>query len=214
MNLYHYHHWTPKVKDLEDYYQQLGFKTISRVGRLDGKMQPFNPPLTWDDFKGEEIIFRIIEMVKGHTNVTFGQVNRDIFDHIGVLVSEEEYSRIVVRAGELDWAVNEGERRTFISTPWKFRIELQRRSGVVSEEQHTVIRQMEISVPFTKHPGLVAQLLDLKILLGDESCVKVGDDGLSLVFHKGDDVRLNTVYFKGDGLGVVDPVGVRLEAEG
>ncbi|QTC41456.1 hypothetical protein I7V34_20800 [Bacillus sp. V3] len=212
MNLFHYHHWTPKVKETEDHYQQLGFQTISRVGRLNGEMQPFNPPLTWDDFKGKDIAFRIIEMVKGQTNVTFGQGKRDIFDHIGVLVSEEEYSQIVGRAAELDWAVNEGERRTFISTPWTFRIELQRRSDVVSEEQHTVIQTMEIGVPFTDHPRSVARLLNVDVLHEDESRVTVGDDRWSLVFNKADDRELSAVHFSGRGFEGVDPAGVRLEA--
>jgi hypothetical protein len=165
--------------------------------------------LTWDDFKGKEFAFRIIEMVKGQTNVTFGQGKRDTFDHIGVLVNKEEYGCIVGRAAELDWAVNEGERRTFISTPWKFRIELQRRSDVVAEEQHTVIQQMKIDVPFTEHPGLVAQLLHLDVLHEENSYVKVGNDKWSIVFNKKDEVRLNAVYFTGEGFWDVDPVGVR-----
>ncbi|MEL3971077.1 hypothetical protein AAEO50_02200 [Rossellomorea oryzaecorticis] len=210
MKLFHYHYWTHKVKEMEHFYQQLGFQTVLRVGRLDGEMQTFNPPLTWDDFKGKEIAFRIIEMVKGQTNVTFGQGKRDRFDHIGVLVNEDEYRRVVGRAAELDWAVNEGERRTFIATPWKFRIELQRRSDVVAEEQHTVIRQMKIDVPFNEHPGLVAQLLHLDVLHEEDSHVKVGNDEWSIVFNKEDDVRLQAVYFTDDGVNEVDPVGVRL----
>ncbi|WP_175991516.1 hypothetical protein [Bacillus sp. Marseille-Q1617] len=210
MKLFHYHYWTDKVKEMEHFYQQLGFETVLRVGRLDGEMQTFNPPLTWDDFKGKEIAFRIIEMVKGQTNMTFGQGKRDRFDHIGVMVNEEEYSGIIDRAAELDWTVNEGERRTFISTPWKFRIELQRRSDVVAEEQHTVIRQMKMDVPFNEHPGLLARLLDLDVLQEDESFVKVGNDEWSIVFNKEMDVRLNAVHFTGDGMNEVDPVGVRL----
>jgi hypothetical protein len=210
MKLFHYHWWTDKVKEMEHFYQQLGFQTVLRVGKLDGEMQTFNPPFTWDDFRGKEIAFRIIEMVKGQTNVTFGQGKRDRFDHIGVLVNEEEYSGILGRAAELGWAVNEGERRTFISTSWRFRIELQRRSDVVAEEQHNVIRQMKIEVPFTEHPGWFAQLLHLGVLHEEESCVKVGNDEWSIVFNKEDDVRLQAVYFTGDGVNDVDPVGVRL----
>jgi hypothetical protein len=210
MKLFHYHYWTDKVKAMEHFYQQLGYQTVLRVGNLDGEMQTFNPPLTWDDFKEKEIAFRIIEMVKGQTNVTFGQGKRDRFDHIGVLVNEEEYSGIVGRAAELGWAVNEGERRTFISTPWKCRIELQRRSDVVAEEQHTVIRQMKIDVPFTEHPGWVAQLLHLDVLHEEDAHVKVGNDEWSIVFNKEDDVRLQAVYFTVDGMKDVDPVGVRL----
>jgi hypothetical protein len=58
--------------------------------------------LTCDDFNGKQTGFRIFEMVKVQTNVTFGHGKRDRFDHIGVLVNEEEYSGIISKAAELD----------------------------------------------------------------------------------------------------------------
>ncbi|MGR3764078.1 hypothetical protein [Rossellomorea sp. NS-SX7] len=210
MKLFHYHWWTDKVKEMEQFYQQQGFETVLRVGKVNGEMQSFNPPLNWDDFKGKEIAFRIIEMVKGQTNVTFGQGKRDMFDHIGVLVDDEEYKGILARAGELNWHINEGERRTFISTPWKFRIELQRRSDVVGEEQHTRIHKMKIDAPFNEHPESVARLLNLDVLHEDDSCVEVGNDEWSLVFCRKQNVRLDTVFFSDEGFEDVDPVAVRL----
>ncbi len=66
-------------------------------------------------------------MVQGQVNITFGQGKRDRFDHIGFLVDDREHNEVLKNAALLGWRVDEGERRTFISTPWRFRVELQRR---------------------------------------------------------------------------------------
>ena len=168
MQLFHYHWWTDKEEEMEKFYHDQGFETRIRVGRYQGEMQPFNPPLTWEDFRDKQVAFRIIEMVNGQTNLTFGHGTKDRFDHIGILVNETEYKRVMEKAEELNWNVNEGERRTFISTPWKFRIELQKRHEVVSDHNHTQIRAMEIDLPFQENPESIARLLDLNIGQQDE----------------------------------------------
>ncbi|MGE6256851.1 hypothetical protein ACQKCU_02900 [Heyndrickxia sporothermodurans] len=71
------------------------------------------------------IMFRIVEVRKGIVNITFGFVKRVMFDHIGFLVSNEEKFKICKQTQLLYLHVEEGERRTFITTPYKFRIELQ-----------------------------------------------------------------------------------------
>ena len=148
MQLFHYHWWTPKVEEMEKVYHDLGFETVQRVGRMNGEMQTFNPPMQWENFRGKDITFRIIEMVKGQTNITFGHGKRDQFDHIGILLDEEEYAEVVQRAEELKWRVSEGERRTFILTPWKFRVELQTRSDVVKDQMQTIHQIHQDSSPF------------------------------------------------------------------
>ncbi|WP_051239856.1 hypothetical protein [Pontibacillus halophilus] len=71
MQLFHYHWWTEHVEQMEEFYQQQGFETVLRVGRYEGEMQTFNPPLEWDDFRDKGITFRIIEMVKGKNEYYF-----------------------------------------------------------------------------------------------------------------------------------------------
>ena len=214
MELFHYHWWTDKTEEMEKFYREQGFETKLRVGRYQGDMQPFNPPLTWDDFRDKQVAFRIIEMVNGQTNVTFGHGTKDRFDHIGILVSETEYKRILENAEALNWRVSEGERRTFISTPWRFRIELQLRMEVVSDQNHTQIKAMEMDLPFQENPESIAHLLGLTIGQRDETKVEVGNKDWKLVFSNKNDTRLSSVYFTKSNIHATDPVGTKLMGKG
>ncbi|KGX90450.1 VOC family protein [Pontibacillus marinus] len=212
MQLFHYHWWTDKPEEMERFYQELGFETNLRVGNYKGEMQTFKPPLEWEDFRDEEVRFRIIQMVKGQTNITFGQGKRDTFDHIGILVDESEYSQTVEKAQEIGWKVSEGERRTFISTPWKFKIELQKRTEVVTEEEHTFIKTMEILLPFSeKDLKSLRYILDLNIAEQNSERVEMGNPKWNLVFRSDEQTRLNSVKFHlGDEFNINDPVKARL----
>lgn len=211
MQLFHYHWWTDKPEEMETFYQDLGFETNLRVGNYKGEMQTFNPPLDWDDFRDKGVHFRIIQMVKGQTNITFGQGKRDIFDHIGILVDETEYAQIVSNAEQLDWKVNEGERRTFISTPFKFKIELQKRSEVVTDEMHMIIESMEIHLPFNENPTLISELLELKVLQQNRERIEIGNHRWNLVFCSNDHASLKIVqYHSMNELTKMDPVRAKL----
>lgn len=65
MDLFHYHWWKGKVEEMEEFYEKYGFNVTLRVGRYKEKLEAFNPPLKWSDFRQKDITFRIIEMVKG-----------------------------------------------------------------------------------------------------------------------------------------------------
>ncbi|MDL5376130.1 hypothetical protein ACNOIU_08090 [Exiguobacterium mexicanum] len=65
--LFHYHMWTPFVEETERFYKQLGFQVTQRIGKHDGDFTAFNPPLDWDDFRHQHILFRIIEMKKAQS---------------------------------------------------------------------------------------------------------------------------------------------------
>ncbi|RBP02909.1 hypothetical protein [Rossellomorea aquimaris] len=213
MQLFHYHWWTDKVEEMERFYLESGFKTTLRVGRYNGEMHTFNPPLNWEDFRDKNIRFRIIEMVKGQTNLTFGHGKRDMFDHIGFLVTEVEYSKVIERAEELKWKVNEGERRTFISTPWKFRIELQKRREVVTQEKQPSIQAMEIQMPFREDPALVSSLLNFELIEQTGGNVTIGNDECTLIFCNSEEkeASLHTVaYLADDDFSNVDPVHTKL----
>ncbi|MFC7785338.1 hypothetical protein ACFQWC_12640 [Rossellomorea sp. GCM10028870] len=213
MQLFHYHCWTDKVEEMERFYQESGFETTLRVGRYNGEMHTFNPPLNWEDFRDKDIRFRIIEMVKGQTNLTLGHGKRDMFDHIGFLVKDPEYSKVIERAKELKWKVNEGERRTFISTPWKFRIELQKRREVVTEEKHPSIQAMEIHMPFCEDPALVSSLLDFELIEQSSGKVKIRDGECTLTFCNSEkkEASLHSImYLANQDFNKVDPVHTTL----
>ncbi|MDR0140152.1 hypothetical protein RFW18_20525 [Metabacillus idriensis] len=149
------------------------------------KFEAFNAPLQWNDFRQKNIKFRIIEMVKGQTNLTFGYGKRDIFDHIGFLVDSTEYDQIIDRAKEMRWKVNEDVRRTFISTPWKIKIELQKRRDVVSEENHTRINQLEIQLPFyNDNPSLFGTLFGQRMIQQDTQSMKMGNDNWTVLLRR------------------------------
>ncbi|USD83243.1 hypothetical protein M5E02_02065 [Bacillus safensis] len=154
MQLFHYHYWTPFVEETEQTYRSLGFKVNGRFTK-DGF---FHPPLTWDDFREEQPTFRIIEMRKGQINITFGYSKKVLFDHIGFLVSDEEYDQLLAQAKELNWPIQAGERRTFLSTPLRLRLELQRRTDVI-ENGNNALHAMTIAVPDLSQTPKIDQLL-------------------------------------------------------
>ncbi|WNF51220.1 MULTISPECIES: hypothetical protein [Bacillus] len=154
MQLFHYHYWTPFVEETEQTYRSLGFEVNGRFTK-DGS---FHPPLTWDDFREEQPTFRIIEMRKGQINITFGYSKKVLFDHIGFLVSDEEYDQLLAQAKELNWPIQAGERRTFLSTPLRLRLELQRRTDVI-ETGTDALHAMTIAVPDLSQTAKVDQLL-------------------------------------------------------
>lgn len=158
--LFHYHLWTPFVEETERFYQQLGFQVTQRIGKYEGAFTSFDPPLDWDDFREQPILFRIIEMKRGAINMTFGYGKKVMFDHIGFLVTEADRLQILGRAEAVGLTVQANERRTFIQTPFGFRIELQTHPDAIRSETGDQLLQLDIA---TSTPGLeklLSQLLD------------------------------------------------------
>lgn len=195
--LFHYHFWTPYVEGTEKFYKGIGFKVSLRTGKYGGNFQTFNPPLTWNDFREKNILFRIIEMRKGTINITFGYGKKIMFDHIGFLVSTEEHNQICDNARKMNWEVKIGERRTFISTPYEFKIELQTNADVIDTMTDNVkIKELQM---VTKIKGLEN---DLSLLFSKPI------DNISSVV--GDKVTIREAEIKGFLSSNVDPNGVRI----
>ncbi|QAA21864.1 hypothetical protein [Sporolactobacillus terrae] len=144
--LFHYHFWTPFVEETEEFYKANGFHVSQRIWRYQNEFQSFNPPQTWEDFRNKPILFRIIEMKKGAINITFGFGKKVRFDHIGFLVSDDERRKIIESAKQMHRNIQVNERRTFIGTPYGFRIELQTNHDVVESEDSPIsIHELDIS---------------------------------------------------------------------
>ena len=195
--LFHYHFWTPNLEETEKFYVENGFHVTLRLGRYEGEFQKFNPPLNWDDFREHNILFRIIEVRKGAINITFGYGKRVIFDHIGFLVSEEKQKLICDNAEKMDWPVDRGDRRTFITTPYKFRIELQtHKDAVDSLTENISLKELKLE---TKTQGLENDLLTL-----------FGEPVTSIHSVAGDSVTIKEAVIEGLSLdGLFDPNGVK-----
>ncbi|MBT2681778.1 hypothetical protein J7E38_22730 [Bacillus sp. ISL-35] len=155
--LFHYHFWTPFVEETEKFYEDHGFRIVQRIGKYQGEFQNFNPPLKWEDFREKRVLFRIIEARKGSINITFGYGKKVMFDHIGFLVSEKEQETICKNAEKMDWKVDCGQRRTFITTPYDFRIELQTHEDLVD----SMDAKIETLTVETKIEGLADDILNL-----------------------------------------------------
>jgi hypothetical protein len=199
--LFHYHYWTPYVEETEKFYEENGFRITQRIGRYQGEFQKFNPPLKWDDFREKNILFRIIEARKGTINITFGYGKKIMFDHIGFLVSDKEHGQICENAVKLSWKVDKGERRTFIATPYNFRIELQTNTDVV-DSLNSQIKLEELKLE-TQKAGLESDLLTL---LGNSKC-RISSEVGNVVTIK--QVVINNCVSSP----IVDPNGVRITNE-
>lgn len=196
--LFHYHFWTPYVEETEKFYVDNGFRISQRIGRYQGEFQEFNPPIKWDDFREKNILFRIIEARKGTINITFGYGKRIMFDHIGFLVSGKEQEQICENADKLNWKVDKGERRTFIATPYNFKIELQTNTDVV-DSLNSQIKLQELKLE-TKKAGLESDLLTL---LGNSKNRVYSEIGDVVTIKK---AVINNLV----SLPIVDPNGVRI----
>ncbi|KYG34672.1 hypothetical protein [Bacillus gaemokensis] len=175
--LFHYHFWTPYLEEMENFYKSCGFRISKRIGRCNEEFCKFDPPLTWEDFRDKQVLFRIIEVRKGRVNITFGYGKKIKFDHIGFLTSKEECERICAQAEKLKWKVNRGDKRTFISTPYDFRIELQTNMDAIDdiesiEELQKIVMtikksglEQDLSCLFQKEINSIETILDNKTTL-------------------------------------------------
>lgn len=109
-------------------------------------------------------------------NITFGQGKRDRFDHIGFLVDDREHDEVLKNAALLGWRVDEGERRTFISNPWRFRVELQRRKGAVRSEAYPSLARLKLNIDRPGRLSALAELLGAKAEDKGETCLVRTDD--------------------------------------
>ncbi len=199
--LFHYHFWTPYVEETEKFYEDNGFRISQRIGRYAGEFHTFNPPLTWNDFRNKNILFRIIEARKGTINITFGYGKKIMFDHIGFFVSEKEQMKICENANKLNWKVDKGERRTFIATPYNIRIELQTNEDVVDSLNHQVkIQELKL---VTKKAGLEKDLFTL-----------FGNSTYNINSEVGDVVTIKQAVIKNlVSSPIVDPNGVEITSD-
>lgn len=195
--LFHYHFWTPNLEETEKFYVENGFRVTLRMGKYEGEFHSFNPPLTWDDFRQHNILFRIIEVRKGAINLTFGYGKRVIFDHIGFLVSEDKLNEICDNAEKMLWPVDRGDRRTFITTPYKFRIELQSNMDAVDSLSENIrIKRVKLE---TKTPGLDNDLFTL-----------FGQPITSIHTVSGASITIKEAEMEGMPDGLFDPNGVEI----
>ncbi len=212
--LFHYHHHTPEVKEMEKFYIENGYKLILRVGKYKGILHSYSPPVTWDEIENKEIDLSIIEVRQGKVNVTFGYGTETRFDHLGILTTKEEHDEICRRAEASDWKVSNGERRTFLANHHlPFRIELQTRVEVIDsllETDELSIQQMKIMIKDLSMIEEIARVLGLNMISENE----IGTDDWSILFSEGKKYQLKEVKFNiKKYFHAVDPTDVLLKGQ-
>ena len=194
--LFHYHIWTPHLEETEAWYTARGFHVSQRIGKKDGEFNAFNPPLTWEDFRTDHILFRIIEMKRGAVNVTIGFGKTVRFDHIGFLIQSDDLQTILDRATTLSFSVQANERRTFLQTPYGLRIELQTHDDAIADADGTELVRLVLSTPREGLEKDLAELFDRPIP--------------QIQTVRGEKTVLQEAVFSGASLVGTDPNGVQL----
>lgn len=126
--LFHLHYHVPDVDHAERVLAEKGLPLHARFGWVDDEMVALGPA----DEIPEGFRFRLQDSQRGYANVTLTSGKRMQFDHLGIYTTE--FESVIDSAEEAGWNVHGIEEpRTFLITPWKFRIEVHREGDRVED---------------------------------------------------------------------------------
>ncbi|KTG15868.1 glyoxalase/bleomycin resistance/dioxygenase family protein [Haloferax profundi] len=127
-SVFHLHYHVPDVDYAASLLSTHGITPTARFGSVDGESVALAP----EEDTPPGFTCRLQTNRGGFVDVTLTPAPRLDFDHFGIVV--DDVAGVVERARERGWSVTENERRTFLVTPWGFRVELQAAdSDVVAE---------------------------------------------------------------------------------
>lgn len=126
--LFHLHFNTPDVEGAAERLAQEGVSLRRRFGSTRGEGVSLGP----GEEIPEEFRFKLQVHQRGYVNITLAPGQRQRFDHLGLIV--EDFESVLERAESLGWSVRRTERRTFIMTPWGFRVEVHPVDGDAAAE--------------------------------------------------------------------------------
>ncbi|WP_423744940.1 hypothetical protein V5735_02620 (plasmid) [Haladaptatus sp. SPP-AMP-3] len=119
--LFHLHFNTPDVSHAETELDAHGLPPYQRFGQVGGEFHALDA----SDPVPDGFRLRLQNAQRGYVNVTIAPGRRAHFDHLGLCTSD--FDAICDRADEAGWSVRDRDgRRTFVMTPWGFRVELHR----------------------------------------------------------------------------------------
>lgn len=126
--LFHLHFNTPDVAGAAARLHHAGIPLQRRFGSIRGDGIALDP----SDRKPDGFRLKLQVHQYGAVNITLAPGQRPHFDHVGLRV--ESTKEIRDRAASRDWSVRPNDRRTFVMTPWNFRVEIHSAtSDVVAE---------------------------------------------------------------------------------
>lgn len=124
--LFHLHYHVPDVEYAERVLAENGLPLHAKFGSVDDEMVALQP----DEDPPDGFRLRLQDSQRGYANVTLTSGKDVRFDHLGLVTSE--FESIVRRAEDADWTVRGiDDPRTFLVTPWRFRIEVHPEDGRV-----------------------------------------------------------------------------------
>ncbi|WP_049970298.1 hypothetical protein [Haladaptatus cibarius] len=126
--LFHLHFNTPDVGRAERRLSEVGLPLNHRFGHIDGESHALDA----DEPIPEDFRLRLQDAERGYANVTVAPGQKPHFDHLGLCTCE--FDAICDRAENTGWSVRDRDgRRTFVMTPWGFRVELHPDGSAVEE---------------------------------------------------------------------------------
>lgn len=154
--LFHLHYHVPDIDHAERVLSDSGIPFHRRYGWVDDRFLTLR--------EGEEIPegFRLHlqDSQRGYANITLTPGKQVQFDHLGVYT--RQFDGVITRAEEAGWHIHRpNQPRTFLVTPWGFRIELHAEGDEVEaslgswEEAH--FDEVVLTVP---NPGAVQDGID------------------------------------------------------
>ncbi len=128
MQVFHYHLVTSELREVEArYVGKLGFELVARYGRVGEDHVTIERGTSWEELTSSGFKVRLSELQRGAVNVVLqpGHWRVPRIDHLGVVLDEDEFDAVLMRAGNWNLPVQErGARRTFVSTNAGYRLEV------------------------------------------------------------------------------------------
>lgn len=125
--LFHLHYHVPNPDETTQTLAELGIPLYRRFGRVDGESVALTP----GEQQPDGFRLRLQNAQRGYVNITMTPGNAVQFDHLGIITTE--FDQIIETAEQTNgWQVTSTTpHRTFLVTPWGFRIEIHQEGGHV-----------------------------------------------------------------------------------
>ena len=126
--IFHLHYHVPDISYAEDALAAYGLPLHARFGWVDEEIIALRP----EDDTPDDFQFRLQDSQRGYANVTLTSGKKVQFDHLGII--SDDFEGITERADTAGWGVQGiDEPRTFLFTPWGFRVEIHPEGNRVEE---------------------------------------------------------------------------------